>query len=328
VVSDEPMADLYTVLALFILPSAVLFYLNNAITRWREVYADIRTVAFQRTDRYLLTLFRFIYPIKGESLTTRLLSPFILTVDERIRVLREGPFNRLIERISLCVAITAASIVVNMFAFYSPSYPWPSMDIVTLLWACVHMALTSIMALPHWLLFISKMENKRECIMSIFLNPLKLLAVIGAPFLVLVLTVILPVALYYPWLMDYRIFEYFFIGFILGGYAFLFLQELVFWGILCIVGLSIRARTKVLLSEAPLLFMVFIFTLSYVLKFDAFPFFLATGLTLSLFLGIFNFRYSKCPYCSSDIDLHQVLQCPNCLHRLNEEFMIYLDGYK
>lgn len=316
-------SSLYSTFSMYILPSVVLFYLNSAIKKWREIYADVRTAFFQKTCRNLLTLFRLLSSHGKISLRSRILSPFVLTINERIKLLQEGFFKNIGGRISLCVAVTTTSIVLNVINLYDLNYPWFPLEPLFFIWIITHLTSTSIMALPHLTYFISEARNKRQLFSSILLKPLKLLPSIGLPFLILISISTLPLILISPRLLDYRIIQYFIVGFVLGGYAFLFLQELLLLFILGVVKIRISPKIKVVFSEIPILLTSSLIVF-HLLGMETFPIIILTIVMLVPLMAFLSWKYIKCPYCGGKIEPYNVFQCPHCLNALNEEFLVSL----
>lgn len=296
----------------YLVPCLVVFYLNNAIQRWREIYADVRTIAFQESDRNLVTLLRLFYPISRSSLTAKLFSPFILTPSKRIRIIREDVFKHIVERGTICAAVSIFSLSAVLLSFISlQDITGPAqLYAIGVVWFSANVLLYFIVLLPYWIYSSKEVKNSRHHAFKLFVTPFKISLILTIPIMLV------------QWLRGSEF--YLLISFLTLIYLLLVIHQLLFQFILSFVSSKIRARNKILLSETILLLPL---VGPYLYLLNSSEALLVSVISLVL-MGVLLFfaesKFSKCPYCGRDIELFSLFRCAHCLHRLNDEFLIFL----
>lgn len=302
---------LVLVILFYLVPALTVFYLNNMIQRWREIYADARTIAFQRTYKNLVAVLRLFYPLSGLGLK-KLFSPFILTPIKRIKILKEDIFKHVIERGTICTFISVISLFSTIF---STVFLWNLIGGINLylsivfIWTLSTFFLVSIVLLPYWTYSLKKIKSIYQYAINAFFTPLKVSIILTIPQLLL------------PILTQWALLPEWFIYFFLMCFFFLFAHQLAYHIILSLIPLKIK--TKIILSES-ILFIFPVALLNYILNLADIVYAVVIAVIFVSILLILAARYAKCPYCGKDIRLFGLFKCPYCSHKLNEEFLISL----
>jgi Zn-dependent protease with chaperone function len=297
----------------YLLPSLVIFYLNNAIQRWREIYADIRTIIIQGTDRNLITLLRFLHPIIGATLPKRILSPFTLSF-KRVKMISEDPNKHIVERGAICVIL---SLISRLAILYSMIFLWPFiesleiLEMITIVWLLETYLLFSITLLPYWTFIFKSSTDVFHFILKIFTAPLKISVILTTPLLMF-----FTIFFSYPFEISVYLFTI--------TYLFLLIHEFTFQLALSCIQLS--SRTKILLAEAVLLIFPIMLTLYYLNLANYYYAILICVFFVCVFLLLLSIKYSKCPYCGKDIKILGLFRCKNCMSKFNKDFLIFLSS--
>lgn len=302
----------YLVVFTNLIPSLNLFYLNNMIQRLREIYADVRTVMIQGTRKNLMDTLRLLYPVTKTSLFWKILSPFILTVKNRIKILQEDVFKHVLERGVICSVINIAtsmmSIVGLIFAWHVVEI---NFDLLAFIWLLITFITISITLIPYWTYSLKSIGNKYQHLFITFINPFKASLTLLLPFLILFFIT--------PQLN-------LLVQFIILSYLFLLVHQLLFNFILSLTSLRTSPKSIVLFSELlllifPITFLFHLLNLSYI------EIFLVSGvvtLSVAIILLLLTLKYSKCPYCNKRTEIYSPFQCIHCSQYLNESFLILL----
>ena len=299
------------VMLVYLILSAVLFYFNSLFKRWREIYADLRAISVEGSSKPLLTSLRLLYPVSKPSIFRRILSPFTLTVRDRIKILQDDVFKQVVGRIAVCGAVSSISVYLS---FLSTIFVWPliadlTVKLLTPLLTIIPFSLFLVVAPPYWVYSMKDVKTRSEHLYRTFVTPGK------------VWLAVIPFLLFAYWWSSYLLFLL-----VLISYMVLFLHQLFFNFILCLVSLNIPAKHKVLLSESILIILPLFFILHYlnltnqIVLASAIIGTIIISVTLILWL-----KYGKCPNCKAEIELHTPFRCPRCLCKLNEDFLVLIE---
>jgi len=298
---------------IYFIPFLIIFYLNNIIQRWREIYADVRTIAIQNTSRHLITALRLLHSIPRSDLTTKLLSPFILTPIIRIKFLKQDVFKQVVERGTICAALSIGSwlsAIFSLIVLWDIAGSTQLYLFVGFTWIAVTFFLITVVLLPYWAYTAKQIKNNRQHLINAFFTPFKISLILMAP----TIAVLLIIAGEFDFLV------YLFIL----TYVFLLIHQLSFHLILSFA--LLKAKTKIFLSEAILLLFPLAFSL-YLLNLTDYFFYLSVIIIIVIWVGtlsILVIRHSKCPRCGKNVEIFGLFKCPFCLNKLNEDFLIYL----
>ena len=318
--------DLYTsliwlllVLFFYIIPLGSIFYLNNAIQRWREIYADIRTIALHKTRKNLANLLRFFLSSSSRKFTRVLFSPFILTPVKRLKIIHDDVFKHIVERGTIAVAISMVSLFSLMFSFMliEPSLVISSTETLTIAVAAIWFLLTclmfSVIVLPYWAL---SFKNPKSIVRDIF----EALTCCFKVSIILFLPMFLITAVATSELSAL-------LGVIVVMFLILFFQRLIFGLIIPLDQRKLSARNKIIITEVFLSSLLICGYIEMLLSEE-----IVRILLLLVYLAVFTpiliflvAKYSKCPYCGKDIKGDTVFVCPHCSSLINTEFLIFLE---
>jgi len=312
------------VLFIYLVPFSVIFYLNNVIERWREIYADVRTTFLQGSNINLINSIRLFSPMSKSSSREKLFSPFVLTPGKRLKIIQQDVFQHIVERGMIGAVIAAISwfsvlfSVTFLFSLWNVVGGVPS-EWVTVVWFLIVHSIFSVMCLPFWALSLKRIQNTSQYFLDIFMTPLKVNIILGSP---VILMLLLTGQMTSQLTSSFEPSFYFFVI----TYVFLLAHRLIFHFILSFVSLNVSIRTKVLFSELVL----FIFPMGLSLYFLDLvePLYAYAGaISILILLPILLFlvkKYSKCPYCHKDVKLSSLLKCTNCSNSFNQELFVTL----
>ncbi|MEM5853691.1 MAG: M48 family metalloprotease [Candidatus Aenigmatarchaeota archaeon] len=307
---EEILGWLFLVLVIYVFPLVVVFYLNNVIQKWREVYADMRTISIQGTDAHILTFLRIVFPPSNSDLFHRMLSPFTLTNIKRIQTIQDGVFKHIVERGLICSGISILTLFSSiLFAVFLggvvriPELPF----VLMLLWCLLFLFLFSVTALPYWTYKSLESENVRTALLQIFIVPLKGALVAVAP-IILILSIFS--------VSEMQVYLFLFV------YIFLAAHFIIFRLILSITSAKIEAKNKILLSESILILLPIQMTIAFSGLIELLHGSIVLVVILITILLAAAVKYSKCPHCGKDIRQFSLFECPYCLNMLNRDFLI------
>lgn len=313
---------LLVVLFFYIIPLGGIFYLNNAIQRWREIYADIRTIALHKTRKNLANFLRFFLSSSSRKFTRVLFSPFILTPAKRLKIVHDDVFKHIIERGAIAIAISLISLFSLMFSFIliEPSLMTPSTETpafaVFAIWFLLTCVMFSIIVLPYWTLSFKKTKKPKSIVHYIF-------EALTCCFKVSII-LLLPMFLMAP-LAASKLGAL--LAGILGMFLILFFQRLIFGLIIPLDQRKLSAKNKIIITEV-ILFSFLICVCIEMLLSEQIACILLLLVYLAVFTSILIFlvaKYLKCPYCGKNIKVDTVFVCPHCSSLINTEFLIFLE---
>lgn len=320
----------------YLFPLATIFYLNNVIQRFRELYADIRTISIQENDKNLITYLRLFCPSLKSNLAIKLFSPFILTPYKRIKILQEDIFRRVVERVTLCSIFTILSLFASLFSLtflsgilqtFPQLYGRQLYVYIGVPWILSIYLLFTVVLMPYWTYTSKEAEDTKRFLIKMFTTPLRVSLFLMIPTILLSLIIFSStINLEVEFLLTQaglQLLFFILIYFLLIFHRNMFHVSLSF--------ASLKAdKIKIffiswLLFLACIILAIFFFMnlIERIYAFSLSVMFLS--ILGSVYLFLFK-RYSKCPYCNKKIEAQSIFQCPSCLHRLNEEFLILIDS--
>jgi len=309
----DALPRIYLFVFTYLIPSLNLFYLNNMIKRWREIYADVRTIIIQGTRRNLMNTLRLFYPVTKSSSFWKILSPFTLTVEKRIKILQEDIFKHVLERGIICSVMNTAasmmSIVGLIFAWHTVEI---NFDLLAFIWLLITYFNISITLIPYWTYSLKNIINKYQHLFITFINPFKASLTLLLPFIILFFIT--------PQLQ-------LLVHLILLSYLFLLVHQLLFNIILTLTSLRASPKSIVFFSELLLLIfpITFLFHIMNLNDIEVFLISLALALSTAVILILLTLKYGKCPYCGKRTEIYRPFQCIYCSQYLNEAFLIHLN---
>jgi len=303
------------VLFIYAVPFLVIFYLNSALNRWREIYADVRAVALQGSDRNIVNTLRLLSPSVRSFSFTKLFAPFVLTPIKRTKIIQEDVFKHVVERTMICAVVGTASLFMSLFLlpFLFRVTTINQQTFLAFILFGLYFLLYSTALLPYWAYSSKEVVSSRQNNLNLVITPLRITLISTGPAILILLGLSGGSAL------DLAFFL------LILTYLFLFVDQLLFQFIVSSVSLRIEARTKIYLCEIPMLVPVGVGLLYLLNMVDSLPTLIGfIVIPLGLFLVILTYKFPKCPYCGREVLHSSLFQCHHCLSKLNEEFMIFL----
>ncbi len=309
------------VMLVYLIPLVAVFYLNNVIARWREIYADARTICIEKTDRNMLNVLSFFSGFPQSSFPARLFSPFLLTSARRIKIIKQDIFRHTIERGLICAAVSGFSWLSGFLSLGSLAIVWnvigylPFSMFVGVFFLATNYFIFLLMCLPFWVSILSNIRNTRQDLFHTFVTPLKISIVLTS---VLTLTIL-------PLRPGIDLLLYLFIA----TYMFLLIQKLLLQFSLSFFSLNLGPQLKLLIPNFVLVLLPMGW-LIHILNLGE-PALYAIGITVLLFglsLLLMSNKYAKCPFCRKSIVPFSLFRCRHCSHPINQEFFITLDGWE
>lgn len=311
---ERPFSWLFMVSLVYAFPSIIIFYLNNELHKWREVYADVRVIAVQRTDRNIITFLRLFCGVPTFGMLHRFKSPFILSNVKRIRIIEDGIFRHVIERIFLCSIISVLYLFsIMLFLVFSWNVTGSTwiLNVFIILWFLVTVLLLWITALPYWTHTLINRRNLYSSILQLFTVPIKVTVFSMIP-------IIAVQSLFTISEVQICLF--------LLVYLLLIVHYLLFCLMLSFASLNLKPKAKIMIPNLFLLILP-IETILYYLNMESCLGIFVAGVVVAVMsaLLIAAAKYSKCPYCGKDVRQFSLFKCPYCLRRLNEDFLIWIE---
>lgn len=302
---------------MYLVPAFLIFYLNSLIQRTREIYADLRVIVLQRSNRNLVAALRFVP--STATFFSKLISPFRPSTTKRIKFAKEDVSKRIYEKGLVCSTFSGLSFYGIIFYLFGAPENELIYTLSGIIWLIMTILLFSIVLPPYWIYRSLRVKSHFEFYIEPFVSSFKASLPIFFTVLLLLIFARAPLDMAYLFPMLYF--------FLLG-------HKLITIYALSLISLK-SSKIKVLLSELFSIGTIYIMILMLLSYLD-YVSHLHTTILISLFLIAFflfvvisDAKYSKCPYCCKKIKeiSSRLFKCPYCHHRLNEEFLIFLKDY-